>query len=184
MEDQKIIDLLWSRSEDGIAQLQLRYGRLCSAIAGNILTDQRDVDECVADVYLRVWATIPPERPRSLQGYVARITRNLALDRYEYNHAEKRNSVMTLSFEEVEPFLGHALESPEEQAVAEAFRSVLNGFLHRQPKEKRIMFVRRYFYGDTPAQVAEYCGCTEGKVRTTLFRLRKQLRTALQKEGL
>lgn len=180
MEEKKIIDLLFSRSEQGIEQIKKNYGRLCASVIGRILPDRRDVEECVADTYIRIWNTIPPEIPDSLPGYLAKIARNIALDKYEYNHAQMRSSALTVSYEELEPCLPDVDDSVYENVVHEA----INTFLRKQPKEKRMMFVRRYFYGETNKEIAIAFGYTEEKVRVILFRMRNQLRHTLQKEEI
>ena len=180
MDDKTIIDLLWSRSEMGIEHIKIKYDKLCSSIIRRILPDNRDVEECVSDTYIRIWNTIPPELPRSLQGYLAKIARNIALDKYEYNHAQMRSNSLTLSFEELEPFLPHSDTIYNNKFLHE----LINDFLRKQPKENRIMFVRRYFYGESNKAIAIYFRCSEEKVRITLFRMRNQLREILQKEGM
>ena len=180
MDDKKIIDLLWARSEEGIEQIKNKYGKLCGSIICRILPDARDVEECISDTYIRIWNSIPPERPRFLQGYLARIARNIALDRYAHNHAQMRDSALTISYEELEPCLAYADNTDNENTL----RELLNGFLRKQPAEKRKMFVRRYFYGESNQQIADDFGCSEEKVRVTLFRMRNQLRNILQKEGM
>ena len=183
MEDGQIIGLFFARSEQAIEETMVAYRALCTAVAKNILTDERDVEECIQDACIRAWNTIPPQRPRSLGAFLASITRNLALDRYDYNHAEKRSTSLTVAFEELEPFLTHGAD-PTECSDQQEFRQMLNSFLRRLPKEKRVIFVRRYFYGDSIRDVAAFCGCTEGKVRTILFRVRSDLKSALEKEGI
>lgn len=183
MEDGQIIGLFFARSEQAIEETMAAYRALCTAVARNILTDERDVEECIQDTCIRAWNTIPPQRPRSLGAFLASITRNLALDRYAYNHAEKRSTSLTAAFEELEPFLTHSAD-PSECSGEQEFRQALHSFLKKLPREKRVIFVRRYFYGDSVRDVATFCGCTEGKVRTVLFRVRSDLKTALEREGI
>ena len=105
MGDQQIIQLFFQRCEEAITQTQKKYGALCRSVAQRLLADPRDTEECVSDTYLRVWNAIPPERPRSLRAYLARVTRNLALDRYNYNTAAQRSTALTDAFEELEPWI-------------------------------------------------------------------------------
>ena len=125
MHDSGIIDLLFQRSEQAIIALQQRFGGLCKSVISRILTDGRDVEECISDTYLRVWKSIPPQRPDRLDSYVARIARNAALDRYDYNSALARSSAMTLAFEELE----HYIPTQERCCDASEFRGFLNRFL-------------------------------------------------------
>ena len=180
MEDSQIIAFLFERSEQAIRAIQEKYSGLCRSVVSNILPDIRDVEECISDTYLRVWKSIPPQHPDRLDSYIARIARNAALDRHYYNCASLRNSALTLAYEELE----YALPSRDEAIEAVTFRTFLNHFLRSQKKDARIMFIRRYWYGDSIQQIAAAFGCGEEKVKSTLFRIRNKLRDAMIKEGI
>lgn len=180
MEDQQIIGLLFQRSETAIFALQQKFGGLCRSIISNILPDKRDVEECLSDTFLRVWNSIPPQRPARLDSYLARIARNVALDRYDYNTASMRSTGLTLAYEELAMYL----PSREQETDGVEFRAFINRFLRGLPKASRMMFIRRYWYGESIAQVAEAFECSEEKVKSTLFRIRNKLRQAMIKEGI
>lgn len=182
MEDTQMVELLVRREENAIGALQEKYGGLCRSVARHILSDDRDVEECVSDTFLRVWNAIPPECPDSLSAYLARITRNVALDRYAYNTAQKRNSVLTCAFEELEPYmpaLGNQMEQLDDiREFTEFIRSFLRGISY----ESRVFFVRRYWYGQSIHEIAQCFHCGEGKVKTSLFRTRSKLRDTMVRE--
>lgn len=180
MEDLQIINLLFQRSETAIPVLQQKFGGLCKSVICHILPDHRDVEECVSDTYLRVWNSIPPQRPARLDSYLARIARNVALDRYDYNMAGMRNADLALAYEELEA----CLPSRNNEADAVEFRSFINRFLRGLPKETRVMFIRRYWYGESVAEIAFACGCGEEKVKSSLFRTRNKLHAAMVKEEI
>lgn len=180
MEDTQIINLLFQRSETAIPVLQQKFGGLCKSVISNILSDRRDVEECASDTYLRVWNSIPPKRPGCLDSYLARIARNAALDRYDYNMACMRDTGLTLAYEELEA----CLPSRTNGTDAVEFRSFINRFLRGLPKESRVMFIRRYWYGESVAEIAVACGCSEEKVKSSLFRTRNKLREAMAKEEI
>ena len=184
MGDQQIIQLFFQRCEEAITQTQKKYGALCRSVAQRLLTDPRDTEECVSDTYLRAWNAIPPERPRSLRAYLARITRNLALDRYNYNTAAQRSTALTDAFEELEPWIATGQGNPDTELDASELRRVLNGFLRRQSAEARVFFLRRYWYGESIREIAEECCVSEAKVKTSLFRTRERLRTELEQERI
>lgn len=184
MGDPHILDLFFSRSESALVLAREAYGRLCLATARRILPDERDAEECVSDALLRAWNAIPPERPGSLGAWLARVTRNLALDRYDYNRADRRSSALTTAFEELEPWLAAAGGGPEAAAEAGDFRRFLNQFLRRQPTDSRSFFIRRYFYGESIREIAEAFQVSEEKVKSSLFRTRSRLRGAMEKEGI
>ena len=180
MEDIQIINLLFQRSETAISALQMKFGGLCRSIISRILTDSRDIEECTSDTYLRVWNSIPPQRPLRLDSYIARICRNVALDRYDYNTASMRNTGLTYAYEELEMYL----PSRDSEADAVEFRTFLNGFLRNLPQDTRMMFLRRYWYGESIGEIAKAFEYSEEKVKSTLFRTRKKLREAMIKEGI
>ncbi len=183
MDDEKIICLFWNRDERALTEMQVQYGRLCMATARRVLTDERDAEECVNDAGMKVWNTIPPKRPESLAAYLVRITRNLALDRYDYNRAGKRSSALESSYDELEQFLGFD-DNIESALEKKEFDRVLNDFLYQQPKEARIYFVRRYWYGESISEVAQACRVGEAKVKVSIFRTRQRLKDVLKKEGI
>ena len=184
LNDEQIIALFFQRAEEGITRLREAYGRLSLAAARRIVPDERDAEECVADACLRVWNTIPPQRPQSLRAYFLRITRNLALDRLDYNRAQQRSSALTSAFEELEACLPAARSSTVEAAEAAQLRFFLNDFLRAQPKAARVCFLRRYWYGESIREIADESHLRENTVKTMLFRTRAKLREALEKEGI
>ena len=180
MEDLQIIGLLFQRSESAIPMLQQKFGGLCRSIISHILSDTRDVEECISDTYLRVWNAIPPQHPARLDSFLARIARNVALDRYDYNTACMRSTDLSIAYEE----LAEYLPSSHQETDAAEFRSFINRFLREIPKESRVIFVRRYWYGEPVSEIALTCGCGEEKVKSSLFRTRKKLRAAMIKEEI
>ena len=183
LNDDEIVQLYFERSEESIAQSEEKYGRLCRSVIRRILPDERDAEECLSDLWVRVWNSIPPERPRALGAFLARIARNLALDRLSYNHAEKRASALTEAFEELEPCLVGADDS-QQQAEAAEFNAWIRKFLAVQSRDNRVFFVRRYWYGESISEIAEACRCSEEKVKSSLFRTRNRLREAMKKEDI
>ena len=160
MDDAQIIESFFRRDPAALDAVQQKYGKRCLAAAGHILPDSRDAEECVSDVWLRLWNAIPPERPRSLAAYIATVTRRLALDKCDYNRAAQRRSDLTLAFDELEG----CLSGPDEaQAAVERqdFGRVLNGFLGTLTRQSRAFFVRRYWYGESIREIAERCGAGE-----------------------
>ena len=180
MEDLQIIGLLFKRSETAVSALQQKFGGLCRSVISRILPDYRDVEECISETYLRVWNSIPPQRPVRLDSYVARVARNVALDRYDYNNASMRQTGLTLAYEELAMYL----PTRENEADAVEFRSFINRFLREQPKPARVMFVRRYWYGESIGEIARALECSEEKVKSSLFRTRNKLRETMIKEGI
>lgn len=183
LNDEEIVRLYYERSEDGIAQSEQKYGRLCRSVIRRILPDERDAEECLSDVWIRTWNSIPPEKPRVLGAFLARIARNLALDKLSYNGAGKRASALTEAFEELEPCLVGA-DDTQKSVEASEFSIWLQDFLRAQTRENRVFFVRRYWYGESVSEIASACGCSAEKVKSSLFRTRNRLREAMLKEDI
>ncbi len=181
MEDKTIVELYWQRNEDAVAVTQQKYGRYCHSIAYNILLSDEDAEECVNDTYLKVWNSIPPERPSLLKSFIGRITRNIALDRYDYNTAQKRGGVSVALSE-----LDECIPDVSDQNTADdyALRKAINGFLASLPARTRTVFMQRYFYACSVKQIAQSLGMTEVNVKVTLLRARAKLKAHLEKEGI
>ena len=182
MEDSAILALYWDRAEEAVTFTKEKYGALCRSVARRLLNDERDVDECENDVYVRAWNAIPPERPLCLSAWLARVARNAALDRSKYNGAACRNSALAEAFEELEPWLIAAEGDPQKALDEKELRQMLNDFLRAQPPEARRFFLRRYWYGESVREIAQACGVREAKVKTSLFRTRERLRKELERE--
>ncbi|MBQ6934773.1 MAG: RNA polymerase sigma factor [Clostridia bacterium] len=184
MEDNKILDLFWSRDQLAIAETRAKYGAHCHFIAYNILCDHEDSEECVSDTLLKAWNVIPPQRPSLFKAFLTKITRNLALNRYNLYSAQKRGGGQTaLVLDE----LNECVQSgfPVEKQLEDKLTSeVINGFLASLTKEKRVIFVKRYFMMLPIADIAKSMKISESKVKMTLFRLRAQLKDILIKEGI
>lgn len=146
MEDKQIVDLFWQRSEAAIVAAASKYGKYCSKIAYNILQNYEDSEECVNDTYLKAWGAIPTHRPTRLSTFLGKITRNLALNKWEYLNAEKRGSgQISFVLEELQECVPD-VDNTEKIADDLALIEVLNHFLAGLPKEQRIIFLRRYWY--------------------------------------
>ena len=182
MDDPDIIRLFFSRSEQAIAETRSKYGAYCMAIARSILGRPEDCEECLNDVWLKLWHTIPPQQPRCLRAFAGTVTRTRALSIFRASHARKRGSgVPELALAELEACIPQ--RSAEEEAAARALPALLDRFLAGLPKRPRVIFVKRYWYLLPIRQIAAEVGCREGAVRTSLFRTRAQLRAMLEKEG-
>ena len=183
MEDNRIIELYWQRSEQAIAETSQKYGKLCRHIAMNIVGNFPDAEECENDTYVAAWNAIPPTRPTVLSAFLTKIVRNLALNRYEYNKAQKRNNEFDLVLDELEGCV--AGKSTVESAYEEGeLAAILDVFLEQLPKEKRVIFVRRYWYSDSVKDIAKRMQVSESKVKTTLFRLRNEWQDYLEAKGI
>lgn len=182
LEDSKIIDLFYERSEQAILELSKKYGALCYSIARNILNNVQDVEECVNDAYLAAWNTIPPQNPNPLKSYINRIVRNIAITKYHTNTAAKRNSTYDVALDELEECIP-ARQSIEDEMAVKELTQAMESFLDTLDKESRVMFVRRYWYSDSISDIAERFQLSNNNVTVKLSRIRGRLKKYLEKEG-
>ena len=183
MEDSKIVDLFFERSEQAVEELDKKYGAAVRKTAANILRCRQDAEECVNDTYLGVWNSIPPQRPDVLVSYVCRIARNLAVSRLRRETAAARNSGVDLMLDELaEAIPSH--EDVEAEAEARELAAAVNRFLAALDYDDRFIFIRRYWYADAVRDIASAMHIRENRVSLRLFRLRKKLKNYLQKEGM
>ena len=185
MSDEQIIALYWERSEFAIVETAAVYGRYCHKIAMNVLANNEDAEECVNDTYARAWSVIPPERPNKLSAFLGRITRNLALNAWEKRQAVKRGGgQLDVVLSELEEVLSDNGSSIERQIEAASIVESLNRFLSEQSDTNRRLFVRRYWHTDSVEEIAIELGMSISKAKSILFRMRKNLKSQLEQEGI
>ena len=180
MEDREIVLLLHERKEQAVEEIKKIYGKKLTHIAMTILENREDADECVNDTLWKAWNAIPPATPVYLFAFLAKICRNTALDRLNYRNAEKRQGVILELTTEMEQCIPGRME--DDRRESRELAALLNRFLEGLPTEKRIIFMRRYWYGESVAEIAKRYHISQANVKTSLFRTRKKLRTYLEKE--
>ena len=184
MNDRDILLLLEQRDEAAVRYIQTAYGAYCKRIAANILGQGEDADECVNDVWLRLWNSIPPAKPRDLKLYIARTARNAAVNMLKRRTAEKRGGgEAPAALDELAEILPAEASSPEDAAMYEELKKSVNAFLHTLPERDCNVFLRRYFFADDTASIASLFRLKESHVRLILSRTRKKLREYLLTEG-
>ena len=181
MEDRDIIELFVCRSESAVEELANKHGALCRHIAQGVLSSREDIDECLSDAFLAVWNAVPPQIPDSLAAFAAKVTRNLALKKFQYLSAQKRNPNMTVSLSELEQCLPDKDYQIEDRGQLGA---AVNDFLRQQTEQQRNIFIRRYFFLNSVREIASRYGMSVSKVTSMLSRLRQRLKKQLQKEDI
>lgn len=183
MDDNTIIQLYWDRSEQAIAETDTKYGTYCYSIAYNILTNREDAEESVSDTYMAAWKAMPPRRPSILSSFLGKITRHLSIDRWRSRNAYKRGGgEIILALEELGDCVSGE-ESAEGVLLRKELAARINRFLDALPEVERSVFLCRYWYVDSIADIAEHFGFTQSKVKTMLSRTREKLKKMLEKEG-
>lgn len=183
MDDSKIIDLYFERSEFAISETAVKYGSYCYSIAHNILSSREDSQECVNDTYLAAWNAIPPQRPRMLSAFLGKITRRISLDRWKYRYTAKRGGgEVPLVLDELEACISGG-ETPEDSLIRKEQLQCLDLFLKQLPQIQRKVFVCRYWYMESIPEIASRFDFSESKVTSMLYRTRGKLRAMMKKEG-
>lgn len=183
MEDTQIIELYWQRNEQAIAETSSKYGAFCFSIAKNILSNQEDAEECVNDTYHQAWNVIPPQRPVKFRPWLGKIVRNIALNLWNKHHTQKRYAGMTALLSELEDSIPSS-QTVEQEIEEKELTEHIECWLRSLDREDRILFVRRYWNGVALRDLAREKGTAPGKLAQRMYRLRIDLRTVLEKEGI
>lgn len=184
MDDNGIIALYWARDEKALEESNTKYGGYCRSIAYHILQNNEDTEECVNDTWLRAWNAMPPQRPNILSAFLGKITRNLSLDRYKLSLAAKRGGgQLPMALEELNQCIPSDEDVEDELALKELSR-LLDRFLRDLPEKDCCVFLRRYWFVDSTAEIAQRYKMAEGSVKSSLYRTRQKLKVYLEKAGV
>lgn len=198
MEDEKIMELLFQRSDRALLQIKQQYGKILDIMTFHIVGNREDTEECINDLLFAVWNSIPPNRPSRFRAYLMKTARNLAIKKYHFNRAEKRNTHYKISLDELTELFDDksnrktkgnqyrtVMESSENvqmELEVKELASIINNWLLELSKEKRGIFVSRYWYGDSVEEIAELFDISKSKVKVVLHRLRKELKKSWKKK--
>ncbi len=185
MEDNQIVDLYFKRDEQAITVTRDKYGRLLRSVSYGILKSHEDSEECENDTYLKAWNVMPPQRPSILSAFLSKITRNLALDRYDKMHAAKRGGgEVPLIIDELQECIADmSAASSDDETEGTLLKAIIDEFLDGLAEDSRKIFMRRYFFGDSVNEIADRFGFGKSKVKMSLQRAREGLKDKLNKEG-
>ena len=181
MEDESIITMYQQRNENAIRETDAKYGRYCYTVAYNILHSEENALECLDDTYSTAWNTIPPERPTRLKCFLARITRNIAIDRYRYENAKKRLAQTENIVEEYWECIP-STDAPIDDELM--LKQAINSFLSGLDTRDRVIFMRRYWYSMSVCDIAKSMHLSESHTSVILHRTRKKFKDHLTKEGI
>ena len=184
MEDYEIICLFWKRDEAAIKHTEVKYGGKLCHLAMKILNSREDTAECVDDTLLKTWNTIPPQKPTYFFAYIAKICRYISFGMLDWKNAQKRNAEIVELTNEMQSCIPDPLSNVEREIESKEIGRLLNVFLAGLTQEKRLIFMRRYWYADSIHSISQRYGVSESKVKTTLFRIRNELENFLRKEGI
>ena len=184
LEDNEILDLYFNRDESAITETRGKYGLRLYKVAINILRVNEDAEECVSDTLLKTWEAIPPSRPERFGAFIAKIARNLSINKWQSKGAARRGggevNLLLSELEDCIPSPG----GPEAEYESARTQEAINACLATMDKATRAVFVLRYFHGESIRGVCERFGMSESKAKSILFRARKKLGAYLEKEGV
>ena len=178
IDDEKIIDLFFERSEQGIRELDNKYGAVCHNLSYNIVNNRQDAEECVNDAYLGAWNAIPPAKPNPLLSYIVKIVRNISLKIYWRKEAAKRSSHYTIALEEIEACIADQ-KTVEDEIEARELARIIEDLLDTLTVENRVIFMRRYWFADSYKDIAELVGLSEKNISVRLTRIREKMKQYL-----
>ena len=177
-DDEKIIYLFFERDQQGIRELDVKYGKICHNLSYNIVNSRQDAEECVNDAYLGAWNTIPPAHPNPLLSYIVKIVRNISLKTYWRKSAAKRSGNYKIALEEIEGYIA-GKESVEGEIEARELARIIGEFLDTLTVENRVIFMRRYWFADSYKDIAEFVGLSEKNISVRLTRIRRKMKQYL-----
>ena len=183
MQDRDIVDLFWQRDQSAILHSSVKYGKSLESTSYAIVRSREDAQECVQDTYFAAWNAMPDDRPDYLGAYLMKIVRNLSINLCRKQSAKKRDSGVTLIYDELSECIPDNSLGVFEQMESGALASVINSFLEELDTQKRVVFVRRYFYSDSIQEISERLSLSESKVKSMLMRMRQKLAEAIRREG-
>ncbi|MCL2404482.1 MAG: RNA polymerase sigma factor [Defluviitaleaceae bacterium] len=184
INDQQILNLFLDRDENALGITVQKYGRILFKVAHNILNNNQDAEECVNDTLMQAWKVIPPKQPEFLGAYLAKIVRNFSLQRWRSGGAAKRGGGQgNLILDELQETIPHPNSAEQGFEYAQTLRSI-NVYLDKMDADSRIVFVRRYFFGDSVQDICTRFNASPSKIKSMLFRARQRLKTHLEKEGI
>lgn len=178
IDDEKIIEMFFERSEQGIRELDIKYGKICHNLSYNIVNNRQDAEECVNDAYLGAWNAIPPVRPNPLLSYIVKIVRNISLKIYWRKEAAKRSGHYTIALEEIEGCIADQ-KTVEDEIEARELARIIEEFLDTLTLENRVIFMRRYWFADSYKDIAEFMGLSEKNISVRLTRIREKMKQYL-----
>ena len=178
IDDEKIIEMFFERSEQGMRELDIKYGKVCHNLSYNIVNNRLDAEECVNDAYLSAWNAIPPVRPNPLLSYIVKIVRNISLKIYWRKEAAKRSGHYKIALEEIEGYITDQ-KTVEDEIEARELARIIGEFLDTLTLENRVIFMRRYWFADSYRDIAEFMGLSEKNISVRLTRIREKMKQYL-----
>jgi len=183
MEDTLIIELFFQRNEKAIEETKNKYGKYCFTIANNILKNYEDSEECVSDTYIKTWQSIPPQKPSDFKAWIGRVTRNIAINKWKYNHRKKRHDTPYILMSELDECIPSGF-TIDDQIDKNELGRLISIWLRGLTKENQALFIQRYWFGFEIRELSKKFGISSSNLSSRLHYLRSALRKYLEKEDI
>lgn len=176
MEDREIMTLYIRRNHSALEETDAKYRKYLLKIAMNILGNEDDSEECLNDVYMSAWTSVPKQKPDDLKLYLARIAKNKALNMIDKKMAKKRGGGQYIhAIDELGDVVSEK-DNPEEQYMQKVDKEAIESFLDNLGELERKIFIRRYWFGDSAADIGRKYDISALSVNLKLHRTRKKLK--------
>ena len=183
MSDGEIMDLYFARDERAIKETDAKYRTRLLYLARNIVHDAQDAEEALNDTYVRVWNSIPPARPDSLEAFVLSIMRRTAINRYKAARRQKRvPAELVSSLSDLDDMLSDG-DSFHTEQQARALGETLTEFTNALSDRRSYIFMSRYYLSRPIDEIAEKLGCSRSTVNKEIAAIKQELRQLLESEG-
>jgi len=182
LEGEKIIELYCQGSESAIIESEKKYGAAIKRLSFGITDSMEDAAECLNDTLMTAWKTVATVKPDNLGSYLFKIARNLSLDMLRKQNTAKRQENMAVALSELEDCI------PDKSVCAQAVEGnelseVIDEWLASIDKDKRQIFMRRYFLMEPVEVLSKKLGVKKNTAASILRRLRKYLKKYLEEKG-
>ena len=177
-----LTEMFWARNDDAISEADKKYHGLLFSIILTVLKNDRDAEECLNDVYLKIWESIPPNRPSSFRAYAVKIARNTAMNIFRKNGAEKRTAGRAFEMFDEGNRADFEYYGDEEQALR--IREILNSYLTSADERKTYIFMSRYYFNKPISEISVALRCSESTVHKEIRKIKNELRKKLEEGGI
>lgn len=168
-EDRQLLQTILQDPQTGLPRLLEQYGGLLHGVVRHVLPDERDAEECLADVLVQCWrrAEILNREKCALKAWLIVTARNKAIDYYR-RHRREAVAPLPEDFELLAQNLEATNPSEAEEVIAQLVQEL-------QPPDREI-FLRRYYGLQSSREIARALGMEEHNVNVRLSRGRARLK--------
>jgi RNA polymerase sigma-70 factor, ECF subfamily len=184
LADEAVVAQARAGAGAAFALLMQRHNRRAFRVAWSLLRNRVEAEDVVQEAYLKAFAGLAGfSGDASFATWLTRIVVNEALmRRRQWDRRVETAAPATLLPLEPPPGSVAASESPEAALGREELRQRLERAIAALPDEQRAVFVLRAIEGLSIEETATLLGVNPLTVKTRLFRARRRLREALERQ--